>query len=728
MSDASPVTTSASVSEEQPSTGTAAAGARIKTELLLAAEIAGLCGLAFTRPILDSYGRAPEAFLAREASRLDIVLFALVVAVLPTVVLALAAAATNLGGHSVRRAVQLGSVGVLAAVVVWRFGTDLTSWGGSVLAPLALLGGVEAVALRWRIPPFASFLRFLGAASVMFLVLFLIASPSSDLVLQGSASIADEEMTSAVLEGTGDDPPPIVTLVVDALPTAMLLDGEGNIDASLYPNLAALAGESTWYRNYTTVSAWTFQAVPAMLSGQLPAEGDLPDVQTFPENFFTLFADTHDIHATEQISRLCPSESCPRTTDSALTDLLGDAADWWRDGADPEQEVGQVLPGALDPNRGQGFEEWMGAQNFPAGSPAAGADRPGLWSYHLIMPHEPWDILADGSRYDVVDEDIHGLFLHNEWQDVGAEVGRQRQLLQTVAVDRMIGDLIELLRAHGIYDEAMITVVGDHGQAFTAGEPLRGVTEAQYEQVLWTPLIVKAPGQDTGDIDETNLQSVDLMSVLAETLGIRLPWEVENLTTPEADSQDADGDDKMLLDGDLHQMPADEGSPLIRVDGAEGYDRVLEARALDEPGAGEAGIWQRTDYGGLIGQPLSGLEVEGDQVAGELAVEQLDALESQSGERLLLELIGEADLDLDAIVAIEVNGQVAAVAPAAAPLSYSVEDGEMELGVDRDDEVAVHALLHPDPFMLSGPNDLAAYLVEGQVGEETLIPLELAPA
>ena len=36
-------------------------------------------------------------------------------------------------------------------------------------------------------------------------------------------------------------------LVFDGLPTGLLLDGQGRIDAELYPNLAELAGTSTWY-------------------------------------------------------------------------------------------------------------------------------------------------------------------------------------------------------------------------------------------------------------------------------------------------------------------------------------------------------------------------------------------------------------------------------------------------------------------------------------------------
>ena len=43
----------------------------------------------------------------------------------------------------------------------------------------------------------------------------------------------------------------------DELPLASVVDEDGTIDAELFPNLAGLAAESTWFRNATTVSSST---------------------------------------------------------------------------------------------------------------------------------------------------------------------------------------------------------------------------------------------------------------------------------------------------------------------------------------------------------------------------------------------------------------------------------------------------------------------------------------
>ena len=55
----------------------------------------------------------------------------------------------------------------------------------------------------------------------------------------------------------------IVLLTFDELPTTSLLDGNGKIDADLYPNFAKLAAGSTWYRNDTTVAPFTDAAMAA---------------------------------------------------------------------------------------------------------------------------------------------------------------------------------------------------------------------------------------------------------------------------------------------------------------------------------------------------------------------------------------------------------------------------------------------------------------------------------
>ena len=59
-------------------------------------------------------------------------------------------------------------------------------------------------------------------------------------------------------------------VVFDEFPLTSLLDEHYQIDSVRYPHFAALAEQSTWFRNATTVSGDTVVAVPSLLTGQYP--------------------------------------------------------------------------------------------------------------------------------------------------------------------------------------------------------------------------------------------------------------------------------------------------------------------------------------------------------------------------------------------------------------------------------------------------------------------------
>jgi hypothetical protein len=673
----------------------------VRSELLAALEICGLTGLAFTRPVLDSFGRSPETFLARGAAAGDVVLFGLAVALIPALAVVVVGVASRLAGPVARRYTHLALIGLLGGVAAWRLGTDAAPWGPRALVALGLVGAAVLVVLRYRARPTATYLRFLGAASVVFLIQFLVLSPSASLVTGGGGSETAGSVAEAAL-GADGEAPPIVMVVVDALPTATLLDGTGQIDEELYPNIARLADDSTWYRNHTTTAAWTFQAVPAMLTGRMPVlPSPLPDTRSYPDNLFTLFGDTHDITAVEQITRLCPEDVCPPEGGSALPTMLGDAVDWWRGALDTRQGDGaRILPGALEPDRADEFVEWVDRQDFDAGGD------PGLWFYHLVLPHDPWVVLDDLSTYEAVQEEPYGLFLHAFWDEVGPDVAHQRHILQTQATDRILGMLFDELREAGTYDESLIVVVGDHGESFVGGERLRGLTAEQYEQVAWTPLLVKAPGQEQGTVDDANVWGVDVVPTIADELGIELSWDIDGVPASEVDGA-RDAGDKPFLDSEFHELEPEDGGPLIALDGRDGLERVLAADPVE--GEGELAVWQRTVHGALVGRAVDDLDVA-DEAGGVLRVERLDRIEDQGDDPPMLELIGRGDIEPGQVVAVTVNGVVAAVAP---------------VGPGTDGQGVAHALLLPRPF--TEANEVNAFLVEGEAGAATLRPLTVGP-
>src|SRR3954469_24811309 len=79
---------------------------------------------------------------------------------------------------------------------------------------------------------------------------------------------------------------PVVLVVFDAFRVTLLEDADGNIDATRFPNIAALAGQATWYRNATTAHENTIFSVPAILDGRAPQPGTHPTLDSHPNNLF----------------------------------------------------------------------------------------------------------------------------------------------------------------------------------------------------------------------------------------------------------------------------------------------------------------------------------------------------------------------------------------------------------------------------------------------------------
>jgi arylsulfatase A-like enzyme len=85
--------------------------------------------------------------------------------------------------------------------------------------------------------------------------------------------------------------------------------------------------------------------------------------------------------------------------------------------------------------------------------------------------------------------------------------------------DRAIGRFLNELRAEGIYDQALIILTGDHGEAFYEhGHWQHSVS--LYEELLRVPLIVKWPGRALRGRSDALVSHVDIFPTILEEAGI----------------------------------------------------------------------------------------------------------------------------------------------------------------------------------------------------------------
>lgn len=89
--------------------------------------------------------------------------------------------------------------------------------------------------------------------------------------------------------------------------------------------------------------------------------------------------------------------------------------------------------------------------------------------------------------------------------------------------------LFETLEKSGLYDNSLIIVMSDHGEAF--GE--RGLlfhTVSVYQHQVHVPLIVKFPHSAAGATVDTLVSDVDLLPTVLDVVGARIPPDIEGLS------------------------------------------------------------------------------------------------------------------------------------------------------------------------------------------------------
>ena len=673
-------------------------------------ELLGLTGLAVAQPVFEVFGDSPQTFVIAGAGAVDILAFTAVVALVPALVLWVLELPVALVSRRAADRVHSAVVGALAGALTIQVGKDVSDIGWKRLTVVAVVVGIAAALVHARIAAVRSWLRLLALAPFAFAGLFLFATPVGDVAFGSS----EAEAADVVIER----PAPIVMLVLDELPTASLLDRNGDVDAEAFPSFARLAATSTWYRNHTTVSPHTDQAVPSIVTGRYPESArEAPVLDNMPENLFTLLAGSYGLHAVESATRLCPEDCGGGGSDAdAVSGLLGDAVDVWSELASPKRTRNQArfeVPEAGGVGASDQLDEFI--------ADLGGSGRPRVDFAHVLLPHQPWQFLDDGRAYEPPDLPP-GFFLPNWVTTDGAAQGRQRHLLQLAHLDTQLGRLMDELQEQGTWDDALVVVTADHGIGFTEGEAARHLTEANYPDVLWTPLLLKAPGQTRGEVVDRPSRSIDILPTIADLLGIRLPWRVDGSSLL-ADPRIPE-DPRVFRGGALGRfLPGDE--EYATFDGEAGFREVLrsgpELRS-DDP----LGFYRSGRYGQLVGRDVGDLLADASRRVG--ALDDPEALEDVRRDDEVLDVYVEGQLEGTeaADLAVAVNGVVGGWAHVD-PISPG---GGGAFGVDPDDFEAVQrfgTLVAPS-LVHDGRNEVELFeILPGPTPDEPVLAPVRAP-
>ena len=573
---------------------------------LEALHLVTLWSVAVVQPIFDVVGRNPEFFVAHAARPFDLIVLVLLLCLLgPACGLLLIGMAGRLG-HAARQLGVWMTVGLLVTAIVLQVVKLFADWDPARSVGLAVPCGALIATAYLRYSPVRLFLTFLSPAALVVPVVFLLNPAVAGLLTSTNPEPLDDVTFTTT--------PPIAMIVFDQLPLVSILDGDGRIDATLYPNFASFSRDAVWFRNASAASEMTETALPAILTGNNPARGRLATADAHPESLLTLLGSRYRLQVMEPLTKLCPETICdygrpPRVIwflsvlqdlgvvylhlvlPDDLTATLPPVTQSWKDFAANDGFL-ERWNASRTQNRPRLVEGFL--DSLAAGDPG---DPPPFYFLHVLLPHEPWVYLPSGQTFS---PDVHlvGLGRDGDWVDDEWAVARnyQRHLLQVRYADSILGAFLQRLEETGHYDEALVVVTADHGASFRPGVSFRTPTRTSFVDIASVPLLIKRSRQREGSTVARNVTLTDLVPTLAAELGVTLPWDTDGLNAFDS-GEPAPATKVLFYDGARDRL---ETSGNLDDAIAEGVARKFELFGAGDP----YGEFRLHGYGDLAGKRL----------------------------------------------------------------------------------------------------------------------------
>ena len=515
-----------------------------------------LSAASVAQPIFDLYGKNLAVFTTANVLRSEVLAFTFVVLFgAPILAIVLVAVAGFVNAAMATRVFH-GVAGVFAIAFALNVLRLVGVQQSALVSMVALLGGVAFV---WFLGKSTGFQNWLAILSVLVPVL--------GVIFVGQTS---EVFSSGVINIQSAEKPPgsVLVFVTDEAPLFPLIGTDGLIDAARFPGYAALAESATWYRNATSPSQTTTEAVPALLSGVEPTIGTDPTLRSHPSSLFTLLGGEMPVNANEITTSLCPKVVCvPPDMQSGFVAsrfkaFVEDAATVYGHRVLPRNFRSQ-LP---DISNGWGSfggdspveEALLDAQIDKAGRKArlinlktngqvsqvkvmrsvvnavAKSTQPEVFFAHLMLPHRGWTLTGEARLHEIVNKENT-----NTPADVrGALLDYQQQLMQYLALDREILRMITTLKAADKWDDLTVVITADHGLTLEPGMSKRRdidfTNASQIDDVYRVPMFVKYPQQPQGVVNDCDVTIVDLLPTIADIFSVTPAWNVDGISLRDA--------------------------------------------------------------------------------------------------------------------------------------------------------------------------------------------------
>ncbi|MBI5432781.1 MAG: sulfatase [Planctomycetes bacterium] len=341
---------------------------------------------------------------------------------------------------------------------------------------------------------------------------------------------------------------PVVLVLLDALAASHV--SHLGYERCTTPNLDRLAATGLTCRNALAPAPYTLASVSSLMSARLPdRHGVVQRKTTLDPNGVTLAE--------------CLQAAGWRTF-GAVSNFNGSALYGCAQGFDDFTEVFRVADGRTADvfEGGQAYHQAR-ASDFPPILErwlAATDERAPFFYLHILEPHEPYDP-PSCFRELWLDSAYAGPFAHGDSDSLtpmrhefhppdAADRDAVRALYDgnLAYADWMLGRILGRLSEAGLYDEALVIVTSDHGEAFWEhGE--QGHNTTLFTEMLRVPLVVKFPSswKRAPEVLDRTVSPMDLMPSLCQWLDLPVPSGAEWDGVPIDDARAESGADRRRI-------------------------------------------------------------------------------------------------------------------------------------------------------------------------------------
>lgn len=421
-------------------------------------------------------------------------------------------------------------------------------------------------------------------------------------------------LTSAVEVAQASDPPNVLVILIDALRADHL--GCYGYARNTSPVIDAVAQSGVVFENARSQASWTKPSIPSLFTGLYPIQHGV-----FTGTSEKAARIASDVLAEGHVTLAEVFKASAYHTGAFLDNVQISSTLGFAQGFDVYAED----LGTAD-NITQRAVEWLEA------TPAS----PFFAYVHYLDPHWPYTPPAsyqEGHVRDAASVDFNSV----NWKHFERQI-RSGELVLTpediLAMKRLydgeirfadwgIGRLLDLLRAQGRLENTIIVITADHGEEFLEHGNI-GHGKSLYEEVLNVPLIIRAPGIESGRISAL-AQLIDVMPTILDLAGIPIPTGVAGRSLHKLTGGASMRPSPAFADhrpsgnrGRLMQSIRDGQFKLIRT-----YEMRGGAVAVERPWIPpeiEAGDWLEIDVVRLDGGRLLALEIEPQEAMTELRI------------------------------------------------------------------------------------------------------------